>query len=178
MKPRPRFWAVVKTGRLNMKMSPAFEQAVLDDLVKASSLSWGRAVATIGREYGLVGATGRHANAWARRVLRAGRSAHHRARYAKPTIYGHRTEVSLTKKETCAASCYEIAPGVWIHRPWDGCTTLIPEMPSQKLTSAACWHCGGSGECDCVSCGGKCAPCGWVALPEEEKRKRLDRFRR
>jgi hypothetical protein len=24
---------------------------------------------------------------------------------------------------TCATSCYEIEPGKWIHRAWDGCVT-------------------------------------------------------
>lgn len=34
----------------------------------------------------------------------------------------------------CALSCYEIEPGKWIHRPWDGCKTPMqsrePYVPS------------------------------------------------
>lgn len=28
-----------------------------------------------------------------------------------------------SRPATCAASCYEVEPGRWIHHPWDGCVT-------------------------------------------------------
>lgn len=80
---------------------------------------------------------------------------------------------------TCALSCYEIEPGNWIHRPWDGCKTpmresrepIIParadcgcagtvcsrcwlcaEVHCRCLPKTTCWHCGGVGRCGCTAC--------------------------
>lgn len=33
-----------------------------------------------------------------------------------------------SRPATCALSCYEVAPGCWIHHPWDGCKT--PRAPA------------------------------------------------
>jgi len=42
-----------------------------------------------------------------------------RIREAKPEILA----VIRNRPATCAASCYEVEPGRWIHHPWDGCVT-------------------------------------------------------
>ena len=86
---------------------------------------------------------------------------------------------------TCAPTCHEIEPRKWIHRPWDGCTTPMPEwksvIPSQPdcgcdgeicprcwlcpnhchcLPQGTCWHCRGEGLCRCVVCeGAECVAC-------------------
>jgi len=83
--------------------------------------------------------------------------------------------VDVAKKETCAASCYELEPGVWIHRPWDGCTTPMPtSVVHHEL--APCQHCGGTKLCDCIACSGRCSSCAWNALLETQKQKELDRI--
>jgi hypothetical protein len=43
-----------------------------------------------------------------------------RVREAKPAIL-----LALRNRPaTCSLDCYEIERGVWIHRPWTGCTTI------------------------------------------------------
>ncbi len=39
---------------------------------------------------------------------------------------------------TCALSCYEIEPGRWIHRPWDGCKTTVPSREPYVPSRADC----------------------------------------
>jgi hypothetical protein len=39
---------------------------------------------------------------------------------------------------TCALSCYEIEPGMWIHRPWDGCKTSVPALEPCVPSRADC----------------------------------------
>jgi hypothetical protein len=75
------------------------------------------------------------------------------------------------RPQTCSSSCYEIKTECWIHHPWDGCKTCLAHFPASKTgnTLEMCWHCGGRGECACVSCGryvtypswkaGPCVPC-------------------
>lgn len=42
-----------------------------------------------------------------------------RVREAKPAILA-----TLRKfPATCSPECYEVAPGVWVHRSWAGCST-------------------------------------------------------
>jgi putative DNA primase/helicase len=39
---------------------------------------------------------------------------------------------------TCSTSCYEVEPGRWIHRPWDGCTSIeAPEIARGEGVEAA-----------------------------------------
>lgn len=86
-----------------------------------------------------------------------------------------------SRPPTCALSCYEIEPGKWIHRPWDGCKTPVresrdPLIPTradcscagtvcsrcwlcaavhcQCQPATACWHCGRGGHCGCTACRG------------------------
>jgi hypothetical protein len=40
-------------------------------------------------------------------------------------------ETLRSRLSTCSPQCYEVDTGVWIHRPWAGCTT------SQALPTAA-----------------------------------------
>lgn len=59
--------------------------------------------------------------------------------------------VLRNRPATCAASCYEIELGNWIHHPWAGCATV----PSAKRADGAhskCKHCDGKGECNCLAC--------------------------
>jgi hypothetical protein len=79
-----------------------------------------------------------------------------RVRDAKPAIL----EVLRSRPVTCAASCYEIDAGRWIHRPWNGCTTIQPEVdaPLHKVQET-CWHCHGEKSCACIAC--------WQAGPSE-----------
>lgn len=53
---------------------------------------------------------------------------------------------------TCAASCYQIEPGRWVHHPWDGCRTVPASQPVQSVLQAECRHCDGAGMCDCPAC--------------------------
>ena len=46
-----------------------------------------------------------------------------RVREAKPAIL----EALRSRPATCSLDCYEVEPGVWIHHPWNGCTTIQPE---------------------------------------------------
>lgn len=88
---------------------------------------------------------------------------------------GHSTE---KRPITCAASCYLVEPGKWIHHPWDGCqTTAVNKEPPRRQISQKCWHCGGQRICGCIACGerlsqgdkGECLACrgtgrvwGWI----------------
>ena len=47
-----------------------------------------------------------------------------RVRQAKTAIL----EIIRKFPVTCSPECYEVAPGVWIHRPWTGCTTTKNEV--------------------------------------------------
>jgi hypothetical protein len=82
-----------------------------------------------------------------------------RLREHKPEIL----DVLSRRPATCAASCYEVEPGRWIHRPWDGCKTTTPERKPRTF-KRACWHCGGTKVCTCLVCSnrdqaGLCIPC-------------------
>jgi hypothetical protein len=60
--------------------------------------------------------------------------------------------------------CYELEPGIWIHRPHAGCTTIKPEAGSQHKVAATCWHCLGEEGCACSACWqaggpGECVTC-------------------
>lgn len=78
-------------------------------------------------------------------------------------------EVLRNRPLTCSRYCYEVEPGRWIHRPWTGCTTASPPAESIRMEEQACWHCRGTGECNCTACGhfetraawtsGACIPC-------------------
>jgi hypothetical protein len=79
-----------------------------------------------------------------------------RIRAAKPAIL----EALRSRPVTCAASCYEIDAGRWIHHPWNGCTTIQPEVGGQlHEVQEMCWHCHGQKRCDCIAC--------WQAGPSE-----------
>ncbi len=81
-----------------------------------------------------------------------------RVREAKPAIL----EALRSRPATCSLDCYEVEPGVWIHHPWNGCTTIQPEAdtPLRKV-AVTCWHCQGEKRCACMACGhsGECATC-------------------
>lgn len=66
---------------------------------------------------------------------------------------------------TCASACYEIEPGNWIHRPWDGCTTSLPPVIALPREEDTCWHCAGSGKCNCITCGHMESHAEWAAGP-------------
>ena len=56
----------------------------------------------------------------------------------KERLRAHKAEVLAVLKArpaTCAATCYEIEPGRWVHRPWDGCTT-IPKPKAANISKA------------------------------------------
>jgi hypothetical protein len=76
-------------------------------------------------------------------------------RAAKPAVL----EALRSRPATCAASCYEIDAGRWIHHPWDGCTTIQPEVGELHKVQEMCWHCHGQKRCDCIAC--------WQAGPSE-----------
>lgn len=83
-----------------------------------------------------------------------------------------------SRPATCSPSCYEIEPGRWIHHPWNGCRTPLPESAEPTVPTHAdcgcsgpvcrrcwlcvehcrclpkgiCWHCGGEGRCACTAC--------------------------
>jgi hypothetical protein len=66
----------------------------------------------------------------------------------------HRSEVLAILSQrpaTCAASCYELEPGRWIHRPGHGCRT-IPPTPAATKVESQCWHCKGLKVCRCIVC--------------------------
>jgi TubC N-terminal docking domain len=79
-----------------------------------------------------------------------------RIREAKPAIL----EALRNRLATCSPDCYELEPGVWIHRPHTGCTTIKPEASgSQQEVAMTCWHCRGEKRCACIAC--------WQAGPGE-----------
>jgi len=79
-----------------------------------------------------------------------------RIREAKPTIL----EALRNRPGACSPDCYEIEPGVWIHRPWTGCTTGETEVAQPlRRVAVTCWHCQGERECSCTAC--------WQAGPSE-----------
>ena len=53
---------------------------------------------------------------------------------------------------TCAATCYEIEPGRWVHHPWDGCRTVPAFQPEKPVPQTECRHCNHAGVCDCPAC--------------------------
>ncbi len=71
-----------------------------------------------------------------------------RLRVHKPEIL----DVLSRRPATCAASCYEVEPGRWIHRPWDGCKTEPRPQLLRSVPHADCKHCDGAGECPCPAC--------------------------
>jgi hypothetical protein len=92
-------------------------------------------------------------------------------------VKAHKPEILAvlsSRPACCSATCYEIEPGRWIHHPWDGCTTPMPPAKAQPTAEKACWHCAGTGQCDCILCGrfkshtiweaGRCVPCDAKAL--------------
>jgi hypothetical protein len=64
---------------------------------------------------------------------------------------------------SCSPECYEVVPGVWIHRPWAGCLNGRAESIGPHTVFVTCWHCGGLTKCDCVACWergpGECVTC-------------------
>lgn len=82
-----------------------------------------------------------------------------RVRAAKPAIL----ETLRNRPATCAASCYEVEPGRWIHHPWDGCATPMPPQSEGRKVEAVCWHCAGVRRCGCSTCWqagpGPCVTC-------------------
>lgn len=84
-----------------------------------------------------------------------------RVREHKPEIL----TVLSRRPATCARTCYEIEPGRWVHRPWEGCRT-VPPTPAARRVDSECWHCNGSGKCRFMACrdsyngeAGECLPC-------------------
>jgi hypothetical protein len=72
----------------------------------------------------------------------------------KERLRAHKAEVLAVLKArpaTCAASCYEVEPGRWVHHPWDGCKTARELQPS-AVQQSECHHCDGAGECSCPAC--------------------------
>ena len=47
-----------------------------------------------------------------------------------------------SRKPTCSLDCYEVEAGIWIHRPWTGCTTFKIEesgvTPGKREISKTC----------------------------------------
>jgi hypothetical protein len=84
-----------------------------------------------------------------------------RIREAKPAIL----EALRGRPATCSSDCYELEPGIWIHRPHTGCTTIKPEASeSRRKVSETCWHCRGEKRCACIACWqvggpGECVTC-------------------
>jgi hypothetical protein len=81
----------------------------------------------------------------------AGRLPHElkqRLKAAKPEILA----VLSCRPSTCAASCYQVEPGRWIHHPWDGCKTVASLKPAPAVREPECRHCDGAGECPCSAC--------------------------
>jgi len=84
-----------------------------------------------------------------------------RVREAKPAIL----EALRNRPATCSPECYELEPGIWIHRPHTGCTTIKPEASeSQHRVAATCRHCHGEKRCTCMACWqaggpGECVTC-------------------
>jgi hypothetical protein len=53
---------------------------------------------------------------------------------------------------TCSPRCYEIEPGRWVHRAWDGCRTEPIPRPMEAAPQTECKHCGAAGQCSCPAC--------------------------
>lgn len=71
-----------------------------------------------------------------------------RIREAKPELLA----LIRTRPATCATSCYEIEPGRWVHRPWNGCKTGAPSGAVRAVPQSICRHCNGTGVCPCPAC--------------------------
>jgi hypothetical protein len=85
-----------------------------------------------------------------------------RVRESKPALM----KTLRSRPSTCALQCYEVEPGVWIHRPWTGCTTSKAEPSTAgREVSMVCWHCKGERTCDCSTCApgslSKAGECVW-----------------
>ena len=93
-----------------------------------------------------------------------------RVREAKPAIL----EALRNRPAACSPDCYELEPGIWIHRPHTGCSTIKlekefkfskPEVSdSLRRVAATCWHCRGEKRCACSACWqaggpGQCVTC-------------------
>lgn len=78
-----------------------------------------------------------------------------RIREAKPAIL----EVLRNWPASCSTDCYELEPGIWIHRPWAGCATSKAESSEPRKVTVTCWHCRGEKSCACIAC--------WKAGPGE-----------
>ena len=81
-----------------------------------------------------------------------------RIREAKTAIL----ETLRNRPATCSPDCYEVQPGVWIHRPHAGCNTIRPEASAaQHKVVVTCWHCRGEKRCTCIACWqtGQCVTC-------------------
>jgi hypothetical protein len=84
-----------------------------------------------------------------------------RVRDAKPAIL----EVLRNRPATCSPDCYQFEAGIWVHRPWTGCTTIIPgAIDSRSKVGMTCWHCRGEKRCTCIACWqaggpGECVTC-------------------
>lgn len=76
-----------------------------------------------------------------------------RVREAKPAI--------LEALRKCSPDCYDVEPGVRIHRPHTGCTAIKAEAAPQRKVAVPCWHCQGSKICSCIACyeTGECVTC-------------------
>ena len=67
-------------------------------------------------------------------------------------------EREARRAPTCAATCYEVEPGVWLHHPWNGCETpvadyrvLVPVVADCGCVGTICrrcWLC--KDHCRCV----------------------------
>lgn len=71
-----------------------------------------------------------------------------RIREAKPAILA----ALRRRPATCSPDCYEVGPGILIHRPHMGCATVMPEGGSQYKVTIVCWHCKGEKSCGCSAC--------------------------
>ncbi len=86
-----------------------------------------------------------------------------RVRQEKPAILA----ALRSRPATCSPECYQIDPGVWIHRPCAGCRTAaqrsrVPKsrdgasppkpVPRPRDEATVCWHCEGQRTCGCIAC--------------------------
>lgn len=73
-----------------------------------------------------------------------------RLKVAKPEILA----MLGRRPVTCAASCYEIESGRFVHHPGDGCKTrpVAERFKARAIVDVACSHCGGRRKCGCVVC--------------------------
>lgn len=58
----------------------------------------------------------------------------------------------VERPATCCPDCYEIEPGKWTHRPWNGCRTTEAATVEQRRVEVTCLYCQGSGRCGCITC--------------------------